>query len=263
MTSGNDSLKWVKIDKRGKEHFSLSDEKINIRYNYCLTNHIKILQIRKKAQSLLSIKNLPCRRKTFPMRILLILLVLLYATCCTAQSGQKSLDTELINPGAAKLFEGKKSNLSIPERNAICKSLGIKYDITSGGFTEGENNEQIFPATAYPTDINKDGIEEVFVSYGNSYTSGATGSSIVLFIKNPAGKYEMQLGFPSTLPYALPTANKGYPDLLIGGPGFEFPVWRWNGKEYVFVKKMTEKDWLKLKSVNVEELSQAYQSTIK
>ena len=24
----------------------------------------------------------------------------------------------------------------------------------------------------------------------------------------------------------------GYPDLSIGGPGFCFPVWRWNGREY-------------------------------
>jgi hypothetical protein len=35
----------------------------------------------------------------------------------------------------------------------------------------------------------------------------------------------------------MPTKNLGYPDLMIGGPGFEHPVWRWNGKEYNVYKK--------------------------
>jgi hypothetical protein len=31
----------------------------------------------------------------------------------------------------------------------------------------------------------------------------------------------------------LPTKNEGYPELLIGGPGFCFPVWGWDGTAYV------------------------------
>ncbi len=38
------------------------------------------------------------------------------------------------------------------------------------------------------------------------------------------------------MPEFQKTFNLGYPDLLIGGPGFEQPVWRWNGKEYQFYK---------------------------
>jgi hypothetical protein len=40
------------------------------------------------------------------------------------------------------------------------------------------------------------------------------------------------------MPEFQKTFNLGYPDLLIGGPGFEQLVWRWNGKEYQFYKKV-------------------------
>ena len=73
----------------------------------------------------------------------------------------------------------------------------------------------------------------------------------------------MNLGFPGTLPDALSTTNLGYPDLLIGGPGFEFPVWRWNGKVYDFFKQVKEKDLKNLKSTSIEDVSKAYAASIK
>lgn len=42
------------------------------------------------------------------------------------------------------------------------------------------------------------------------------------------------MSFPGILPIAIPN---GYPDLIIPGPGFEFPVWLWNGKEYVLHRR--------------------------
>jgi hypothetical protein len=54
------------------------------------------------------------------------------------------------------------------------------------------------------------------------------------FIKNAAGKYEANVGFPGVTADPKPEKSQGYPDLLIGGPGFCFPVWRWNGKAYDF-----------------------------
>jgi len=53
----------------------------------------------------------------------------------------------------------------------------------------------------------------------------------------------------------MPTINKGYPDLIIGGPGFEFPIWRWNGKEYAYINKVKDQDLPKMKTKNIEDVS--------
>ncbi|TMI93126.1 MAG: hypothetical protein E6H06_12520 [Bacteroidetes bacterium] len=47
---------------------------------------------------------------------------------------------------------------------------------------------------------------------------------IKIIYKNTSGVYKNHLGFPGMLPDALSTVSQGYPDLLISGPSFEFPV---------------------------------------
>jgi hypothetical protein len=65
------------------------------------------------------------------------------------------------------------------------------------------------------------------------------------------------------MPDALSTTSLGYPDLLIGGPGFEFPVWRWDGNAYAYNRTVADADYAKLEKRSVEELSKAYLGTIK
>jgi hypothetical protein len=157
---------------------------------------------------------------------------------------------------ASLLFKNTKTNLTVAEKNQIATKLGF---ISTGDkeqpFAQDKDSKEYpFGVTVYPTDLNKDGKEEIFVLFGNSYTSGATGSSIVLFIKNPAGVYSEHLGFPGTAPDVLATQSKGYPDLLIGGPGFEFPVLRWNGKTYNNFRMVKEQEYNKLKKASLETL---------
>jgi hypothetical protein len=170
-----------------------------------------------------------------------------------------------LSPVATLLFKNVKCKLTTAEKNNIVKQLGFGISKDKKQFTIAydEGGEYPFDAIVYPTDMNKDSKEEIFVSFGNTYTSGMTGQSIVLFIKDATGKYVSQLGFPGTVPDALPaTANK-YPDLVIGGPGFEFPVWRWNGKAYALHRKIKEQDLLKAKTTNIEEVSKTYTATLK
>ncbi|HET6490440.1 MAG TPA: hypothetical protein VFG28_11850 [Syntrophales bacterium] len=47
-------------------------------------------------------------------------------------------------------------------------------------------------------------------------------------------------GFPGMDYTKMKTGNKGYPDLMIGGPGFCHPVWRWNGKAYQHFRNQPE-----------------------
>lgn len=167
-----------------------------------------------------------------------------------------------LSEGAKLLFKDIKCKLTVTEKNFIYTKLGFHLSKDKKGFTDGESEEDAFSAEVLPTDMNKDGLEEIFVSYGNTYTSGMTGSEIVLFIKTN-GRYQENLGFPGLIPDALSSSNQGYPDLLIGGPGFEFPIWRWNGNKYNLHRRVKDKDVKAIKTTNIEEISKEYRTTIR
>ena len=190
--------------------------------------------------------------------LMIVMTVLLLQNTMTAQSTSS-------NALANLLFTNVKSKLTATEKNKIAALTGF---VLSGNkdqpfAMDKDSKDYPFSAVVSPTDPNKDGSEEIFITYGNSYTSGNTGSSINLYIKNTAGVYTLHLGFPGISPDILTTTNLGYPDILVGGPGFEFPVLRWNGKTYDNYKKIKDKDYEKLKKTNLDELSKAYQQTIK
>jgi len=169
--------------------------------------------------------------------------------------------TQTLNKVADRLFRTVKTKLTITEKNQLATALGfvLSNDKEQPFALDADSKDYPFTATVFPVDMNKDGKEEVFVHFGNSYTSGNTGSSIALFIKNSSGIYQNHLGFPGTIPYALTTVNQGYPDLLIGGPGFEYPVLRWNGKTYAHHRVVKDDAYEKLKKNSVSELSKEYQ----
>ena len=172
--------------------------------------------------------------------------------------------TTSLSPVAASLFQNVKSKLNIEEKNFIAKKLGFilsgKKDLPFA--LDKDSRDYPFGVSVMPTDMNKDGKEEIFITYGNSYTSGNAGSSVVLFIKNSSAVYEMNLGFPGMTPDVLTTISKGYPDLLVGGPGFEFPVLRWNGKLYDNYKSVKDSEYEKLKKTSADQLSKQYQETV-
>ena len=113
--------------------------------------------------------------------------------------------------------------------------------------TKGEflNREGIYDAgygngndgtyTVDVIDLNKDGQPEVLVNIQSSIF-GMVGNSLELFIKDRSGVWQPQFGFPG-IPYFLETGYEDFPDIEIGGPGFCFPVWRWNGEKYDLFKK--------------------------
>ncbi len=175
--------------------------------------------------------------------------------------GQKTL-----SEGARMLFKNTQTKLTTEEQNKIFIASGLALSKDKKQFVIANDAASIdypFDATVLPTDINNDGKEDVFIVFGNSYTSGMAGTNILLFIKDGKGNYRSNFGFSGTAPDIMPTKNLGYPDLLIGGPGFEFPIWRWNGKEYSFHRKITEKNLSKLKTISTEEASKLYVKNLK
>ncbi|HTE01925.1 MAG TPA: hypothetical protein VK668_21700 [Mucilaginibacter sp.] len=164
-----------------------------------------------------------------------------------------------LNEETKVLFQNTKSKLSVKDKNAIAKLLGFPLSRDKKQFILDKGSADYpFDILVYPTDLNKDGTEEIFITYGNTYTSGLAGSSVQLFIRDPYGDWHANLGFPGVTPDALGTGNAGYPDLLIGGPGNVFPVWRWNGKAYDLNRKVVDAQLKTLKASSIENVSKAY-----
>jgi hypothetical protein len=137
--------------------------------------------------------------------------------------------------GPALLFAKGKGKLTDAEQRQIFAALDLAVASDGKSLVDTVCGQ---PASAVVElrDMNGDGRDEVLVIYGNSCVSGFTGSSVVLFIQDEGKKYQQNLGFPGASADPKAEKSKGYPDLVIGGPGFCFPVWRWNGTAYAFLR---------------------------
>ena len=83
-------------------------------------------------------------------------------------------------------------------------------------------------------DLNGDGRTDVIVVEDSARCSGNAGSSFVLLAGQPGGKWKKMLG-SSGVAEVLDQRRgaDNWPDISVGGPGFCFPVMRWNGRAYV------------------------------
>lgn len=189
------------------------------------------------------------------------IVLLMGCFACTAQD-------DSLTPGAALLFKDVDGNLTNLEKNEIFNltQFEISKDGTQFSLIGDEGTAEFpFGAQTYPLDINADGTAEVMIIWGNGFTSGEYGHNTTLFIKNATGNYEANFGFPSDLILTTPK-NKQYPDILLGGPGFEpYPIWRWNGKIYDFTpNKITQDKAEKLGLIyDIEDASKKYLASIK
>lgn len=137
---------------------------------------------------------------------------------------------------AAKLLFAKDAgDLSDADRVAIVRMLELQVSPDGKELVETVCSQPV-TADVRISDMNGDGTSEVLVEYGNSCLSGMAGTSVALFVKSEAGGYRLNLGVPGTIAETLASKSHGHPDLLIGGPGFCFAVWRWNGREYAHLR---------------------------
>jgi hypothetical protein len=183
---------------------------------------------------------------------------LVFLSLYTAAQNNSS-DKTTLSEGSSFLFKNVKSKLTNSEKNLMFKKTGLELSKDKKQFMSGEYPVDV---QVFPTDLNKDGREEIFVGLASTSLFGNTGESFLLFIKNKAGIYEQHEALGNGRPVILSTKNLGYPDLLIGGPGFEFPVLRWNGKKYIYSKMMKDAVLQKTKSTDIDEFSKSYTSKI-
>ena len=82
-------------------------------------------------------------------------------------------------------------------------------------------------------DLNGDGRPEAMIAEDGSFCYGAAGMGYALVSRQADGRWKLMTG-GGGMPDILKTKGVGgWPDIRIGGPGFCFPVERWNGKAYV------------------------------
>ncbi|API59064.1 hypothetical protein BSL82_06880 [Tardibacter chloracetimidivorans] len=89
-------------------------------------------------------------------------------------------------------------------------------------------------------DLNGDGRPEAVVTSYGTYCYGMTGQGYALLSKQPNGGWRMMDGGQGIPEFLATKGAGGWPDISIGGPGFCFPVVRWNGKEYAIHRHQYE-----------------------
>ena len=121
------------------------------------------------------------------------------------------------------------------EQAAIFKAAGFtKRGATwKSGNCDGSESESYSPGNiASYSDLNGDGRPEAVVTEGGAICYGMTGTHFWLMSKQADGSWKLMTN-ETAMPDFLKTKGAGgWPDIQLGGPGFCFPIWRWNGKAY-------------------------------
>lgn len=81
-------------------------------------------------------------------------------------------------------------------------------------------------------DLNGDGRPEAVVSEAGSFCYGWAGTGFQLLGQQADGSWKRITGDNGIPQFLESRGTDGWPDISIGGPGFCFPVQRWNGKQY-------------------------------
>ncbi len=81
-------------------------------------------------------------------------------------------------------------------------------------------------------DLNGDGRPEALLGEGGTFCYGADGHGYVLLSKQANGSWKVMDNNSGYAEFLKSKGKDGWPDISVGGPGFCFPVMRWNGREY-------------------------------
>jgi len=118
---------------------------------------------------------------------------------------------------------------------AIFRAAGfqqIRGHWESGCYDPGSGSYYEPGAISEVKDLNGDGRPEAIVTEGTTYCYGMTGQAFWLVSQQADGTWKL-LANETGIPEFLKTKGVGgWPDISVGGPGFCFPVIRWNGRTY-------------------------------
>jgi len=89
-------------------------------------------------------------------------------------------------------------------------------------------------------DLNGDGRPEALISESSTFCYGNTGVGYAVVSKQTNGGWKLVTSGIGIVTVLTSKGVGGWPDLEIGGPGFCYPVERWNGTEYKLLRHQYE-----------------------
>ena len=92
----------------------------------------------------------------------------------------------------------------------------------------------------YRGDANGDGLMDALVIEGSTYCFGMAGVGYTLITQNPDGDWHIMDERGGIPEFLSTTGADGWPDIEVGGPGFCFPVVRWDGSAYTLNRQEYE-----------------------
>jgi hypothetical protein len=123
------------------------------------------------------------------------------------------------------------NGITVGERAAIFKAAGFTQRGADWVGCEGQSTASIEQNAV--RDLNGDGKLEAIVTEGGTACYGNTGQGFYLLTQTAPGAWKQLYSSPG-IPEFLATKVNGWPELEVGGPGFCFPIERWDGNTYVF-----------------------------
>jgi hypothetical protein len=89
-------------------------------------------------------------------------------------------------------------------------------------------------------DLNGDGRPDAVITDSGTECFGNTGTGYTLVTKDASGAWRKLFENQGVPDFQTTRGVGGWPDIVNGGPGFCFPVLRWNGSDYAIVRWKAE-----------------------
>jgi hypothetical protein len=136
---------------------------------------------------------------------------------------------------------GGPVQLSAADRTAAFTAAGFKRERGQWRACGDPGSASYTPGTIETVrDIDGDGRPDAVITEGSTACFGMTGTSYALVSKQANGRWILIADGPGIPTFQPRRAARGWPDIEIGGPGFCFPVERWNGRAYALHRHQYE-----------------------
>ncbi|MEO8411507.1 MAG: hypothetical protein ABI478_13145 [Propionivibrio sp.] len=127
---------------------------------------------------------------------------------------------------------GAPGGLSPTDQTAAFKAAGFKLKGKRWQGCDDPTPTYTAGAIQEVRDLNGDGLPEAVITEGGTYCYGNTAAGYSLVSKQPNGSWKLITNGTGIISFLNTRGSSGWPDIEIGGPGFCFPVERWNGRQY-------------------------------
>lgn len=132
--------------------------------------------------------------------------------------------------------------LSTAERGRLFRAAGMQQ-IGGGKWTGCAEDESGMSDAeiVMVQDINGDGRPEALVRDNGTFCNGMAGVRSVVMSQSQAGAWSVLYENQGFANFLVSRGRDGFPDIEAGLPGFCFPYFRWNGREYDLVARLDDK----------------------